>query len=161
MTDHPKPDFVYRGVSKEMYDRTNGRLVPKAPGPRETTFLRDGSVRRTRGADPQDLGAVRDTSVINTILRHQLHQAGYPTPGISTSPHFANAKTYALYSAASGVVYKIDVSKFQEHGVSAFAIADFVPVPSVPDDEEILLFAKDNGALPSEIVVDLIKVTKP
>lgn len=155
------PEFLYRGVRESMY-RANPRLLnPKKPGSEiATVFQRDGSVPRTRGSDPRDLGAIRDYSITNTVLLHQLRQAGYETPGISTTPHFENARKYALYVESTGFIYRIATERLGASGVRAYIVADFVPVPSVPEDEEVLLIAEDGGTLPPEIIDDVIEVRR-
>jgi hypothetical protein len=143
-----------------MHVRDAGRLAPKAPGLIETSFARDGSVPRTRGGDPRDLGATRSPSVTNTVLKQQLRQAGYPTCGVSTTPCQENARRYALHSEADGYVYVIDTAKLPTAKVMACPVLEFVPVPSVPGDEEVVLFAEDGGALPPEIIVEVIRVSR-
>jgi hypothetical protein len=156
------PKQLYRGVKESMHRSTGGILAPKQiGGARETVFDRSGNVPRTRGADPRDLGAVRDYSVVNTVLLQQLRQQGYPTSFVSTTPHQANAEKYALYAEDTGVIYVIDTDRLAAGGVEAVIVADFVPVPSVPGDEEILLRAANGGALPSHIVIAILPVKRP
>ena len=158
MTTVPAPAFLYRGVSASMHRRDAGRLIPKASGPIETTFSRDGSVSRTRGADPRDAGATRYPSVTNGVLQHQLHQAGYPDCGISTTPHFEKAREYALHAESTGVIYVIDTALLETARVTALSVRDFVPTPSAPADDEVLLVADRGGSLPPDIIVDVVSV---
>jgi hypothetical protein len=156
------PKQIYRGVKESIHRSTGGILAPKKiHSPRETVFDRSGSVYRTRGADPRDLGAVRDYSVVNTVLLQQLRQQGYPTSFVSTTPHQANAEIYALFEEVTGFIYVIDTDRLAAAAVEALIVADFIPVPSVPGDEEILLRAADGGALPSDIIVATLPVKRP
>jgi hypothetical protein len=155
------PLFLFRGVKRTLHDQNGGRLVPKEIyGQIETVFTRDDSIPRTRGGDPRDLGAKRIESIENTILKHQLRQRGYPTSGVSTTPFAANAKKYALHTEAHGYIYKIDVAKCDIAKVRVCRVADFIPVPSVPDDEEYVLFAVDGGILPDEIIAETLEVVR-
>src|SRR5262249_41199892 len=101
---------------------------------------------------------VRDYSVVNTVLLQQLHQQGYPTSFVSTTPHQANAEKYALHSEDTGVIYVIDTDRLAAAGVEAIIVADFIPGPSVPGDAEVLLRAADGGALPSGIIAAILPV---
>lgn len=155
------PKLLYRGVKASMHQSTGGTLGPKSPGGvRATAFDRSGSVPRTRGADPRDSGAVRDYSVTNTILLHQLRQEGHATSFISTTPKQANAEKYALFEEDTGVIYVIDADRLAAAGVEALLVKDFVPVPSILDDEEIVLRAKDGGSLPSTIIAGVLSVRR-
>jgi hypothetical protein len=155
------PGLVYRGMKISMYESTGGVLVPKiVGGPRSTVFDRSGTVTRTRGGDLRDLGAARDFAVGNTVLLHQLRQKGHPTSFVSTTPRKANAEKYALYEEDSGVVYVIDTSRLAAWGVEALLVKDFVPVPSIPDDEEIMLRARDGGSLPPGIITEILAVKR-
>jgi len=41
--------------------------------------------------------------------------------------------------------------------VAIFDVNEIVPAPSVPEDQEFILVARDFGVLPSEIVIDIIE----
>jgi hypothetical protein len=79
---------------------------------------------------------------------------------VSTTPHQENAEKYALYEEDVGVIYVIDTDRLGAWDVEALLVADFVPVPSVPGDEEVVLRAKDGGQLPSDIIVAILSVKK-
>lgn len=155
------PEFLFRGVGKTRDERNGGKLRPKnADEPAETVFDRSGSVFRTRGEDPVDAGAVRSETLINTILKHQLRRQGYPSSFVSTTPSQENAEKYALHADDEGVVYKIKVACLTDAGVKAYEVEDYVPVPTVPEDQEVVLRASDGGTLPEEIITERIPVRR-
>jgi hypothetical protein len=55
-------------------------------------------------------------------------------------------------------VYKIDTELLEKCGVSAYSVSEHATAPAIPDDEEVILVAKDFGPLPSEIVVEVFEV---
>jgi hypothetical protein len=42
--------------------------------------------------------------------------------------------------------------------VSVYEVATIVPHPSIPEDEEVVLVAKEYGCLPKEIVVEIREI---
>jgi hypothetical protein len=79
---------------------------------------------------------------------------------VSTTPHRANAEKYALFEEDTGVVYVIDTDRLAGAGVEALLVKDFVSVPSIPGDEEIVLRASDGGALSSGIIIEIVTVKR-
>jgi len=95
-------------------------------------------------------------SVANSVVTHQWKQRGaFPTSGISTSPLFERARYYALHDRQydSGRVLEFDVSILTSLGVSAYRVADYVPFPAVPEDDEFILVAPGGGLIPESAVV--------
>lgn len=80
-----------------------------------------------------------------------------PTSGVSTTPYKARAEYYALAGGAgkTGVVYVIDTSVLVPNHVRQYDVNAIVPMPSVPEDEEVILVADDYGALPPEIITQI------
>ena len=145
--------YLYRGVNEKLYATSKGILHPKGCNPFTYTHIADGSVKA-------DGSATAGSSEQNAVLRHQLHQAGFPTSGISTTPVFERANFYATRGGkyATGFVYKIDKSLFKKFGIKEYIVLKWIPHPSIPEDKEVILVSQDFGPLPSEIVVDIIKV---
>lgn len=143
--------YLYRGVSADMHEAQKGELRPKlfTPFSRNPEFGRDEWGNCFWG----------DTS-LNAVVEHQRHQAGYPTSGISTTPHFERARFYATcgHKLQNGYIYTIARDRCYTHGVTLYVVNDIVPQPSVIDDDEVILVASDFGILPSEIVIDVIKL---
>lgn len=144
--------YLYRGVNSELYQRTDGRLVPRGFGPFEYTFRADGTIKA-------DGSATLGPSVQNAILRHELSQEGFPTAGISTTPNLERARFYATAGGryAKGYIFKIDRTLLEKMGVREYVVADWIPYPSVPEDAEVILVARDCGPLPSNIFVAVIE----
>jgi hypothetical protein len=145
--------YLYRGVSNELYEKTQGRLVPKLPETFAYCFTSGESIASGEG--------VCGTSEVNAVIRHQLDQAGFPTSGISTTPHFARARFYALGGGAYSVGYvcKLDRELFALNHVREFVVAEYTVRPAVPQDDEVILVAADTGELPRGVTVEVIRVT--
>ena len=58
---------------------------------------------------------------------------------------------------SNGFVYKINQSALHAHGVVEYVVAQFC-VPSVPDDDEVILVVKTGAHLPVALVVEVITV---
>jgi hypothetical protein len=144
--------YLYRGVSTELYKKNNGKLIPKSSDAFLYAF-KYGDSKNKYGS-----GGSYGISSANAVLRHQLDQEGYPTSGISTTPHFERARTYATYGGVLGYVYKIDRHLLDGNGVKQWLVAQFVVQPSIPEDDEVILVANDFGALPDIIVVEIVPV---
>jgi hypothetical protein len=130
-----------------MHEGSGGRLLPKTAA----AFVREPEW----GADEWG-NCFWGKNAENAVVHHQQHQAGYPTSGISTTPHFERALFYATEGGkhSVGYVYVIDTDRCREHGVSLYVVNDIVPQPSIPEDEEVILVASDFGALPPEIIIE-------
>lgn len=144
--------YLYRGVSECMHNRNQGKLRPKIFSEFEYTFKLSEGLCLNNGAK---LGNTLD----NAVIRHQLRQEGFPTSGISTTPFFERAKYYATVAGKyPGYIYKIDRKVLASHGVKEFIVADYTDSPSVPEDQEVILVAKDFGVLPDTIITERIYV---
>lgn len=148
--------FLYRGVNADMHRLGKG-VQPKQQGPFEY------SPPYGDPEAPYGSGWTYGKSGANAVVRHQLHQAGHPTSGVSTTPVFGRAVVYATHCADGGqcqvgYVYKIDRCKLQQHGVTEFVVAAYTVNPSVPEDEEVILVGLDNGPLPQEVIVEVLEV---
>lgn len=149
MTD----SFLFRGVSDAFNLANNGRLKPKAAGPFRYTF---------HWGEPGikwDSGGTWGSSSTNAVIRHQLNQEGFPTSGISTTPHLSRAIFYTRGSSgkAGGFVFKIDRLALAQHGVSEFVVAQ-ICAPSVPEDDEVILVLPGLEHLPPEVIVEVLTV---
>ena len=143
--------YLYRGISKSLHEKLKGQLLPKTTSPFIYTFhLNEGF--------HFDSGAKLDASEANAVIRHQLKQAGFPTCGISTTPHFDRARFYATFRSINGFVYEIDRTLLKAHDVREYVVAQYVHYPSVPEDDEVILVASDNGPVPQDIVTKIIPV---
>ena len=145
-------NFLYRGVSKDLHKKNEGKLVPKGRQfkshlyPSEYLFPSD---RLIIGESEQ-----------NAAINHQI--GGQRDAGISTTPIFDRAKYYATHIndliTTDGCVYVIDRSKLGKFGIEEKIVSELVEYPKIPEDEEVILVAKDRGVLPSGIVVETMEV---
>ena len=141
---------LYRGVNAEMHLTFGGELRPKEMYP----FLKSPEFGLAEYGN-----AFWGENVQNAVVQHQQHQAGYPTSGVSTTTHYERAKFYATSGGKQpyGFVYVIAIELLEPAGVTAYIVNDIVPMPSVPDDDEVILVAKNFGSLQQEIIVDVLK----
>ncbi|UCM44573.1 hypothetical protein [Aeromonas dhakensis] len=82
-------EYLYRGVSEDLYEKLNGRLTPKKHNEKFATFVCAGEPHAVCGS-----GVECGESSLNSVILHQWEQLGLPTAGISTSPHKERAKIY-------------------------------------------------------------------
>lgn len=133
-----------------MHAAFGGELRPKEEKP----FLRSPEFGRAEWGN-----AFWGESTQNAVIEHQQHQAGYPTSGVSTTPLLERAKFYATNGGKSplGYIYVISFEALKSEGVTAYVVNEIVPMPSVPEDEEVILVAREFGSLPRNIVVEIIE----
>lgn len=146
----PAAYYLYRGVSAEMHEAQRGELRPKqfAPFTRAPEYGRDEYNNCFWGNSPS-----------NAVVEHQRHQAGYPTSGVSTTPHLDRAQFYATRGGelSVGYIYVIDQNQCCAHGVTLYVVNSIVPQPSIVEDEEVILVAQDFGVIPSGVVIDVVR----
>lgn len=143
--------FLYRGVSLEMHNQSNGVLSPKG-----TSF--EGISHFDQGFH-FDQGLTFDESEENAVVEHQRNSNCYPTSGVSTTPHWDRAKKYATRNGTQdGIVYKLDRSKFPKYGIKEYVVKDYTNFPHIPEDDEVILVHEDHGNLPKDIIVEIIEV---
>jgi hypothetical protein len=145
--------YLYRGVNPQLHKEAGGKLIPKESGKPFKRFVYYGEAYY---GDGQTYGE----SETNAVIMHQIDSSKYPSSGISTTPILENAKLYATHNGkhASGYVYKIDTQLLEAAHVKAYPVDDHAVQPTIPGDKEIILVAEDFGALPNEIVVEVIEV---
>ena len=144
-------NLLYRGVSETTHQTPGAALRPKETA----AFARHASWDKAAW-DESDWG----DSIHNGVVEHQLDQAGFPTSGISTTPHLQRAIFYATHGgkAPVGYVYVIDRTRLNAHHIQAHVVSEQVTHPSVPVDDEVILVARDYGPLAAEIVIEVRRV---
>ena len=149
MTDR----YLYRGVSARMYADTGGIIRP-----RKTDAFTYSFHWGERGAK-YNSGIKYGESEANAVVRHQLNQEGFPTSGVSTTPHYERAVVYARGKGgtSNGYVYRIDRDRLTDFDIREFVVAEYVKEPSIPEDDEVILVTPDGGAVPAEIA-DVLKI---
>jgi hypothetical protein len=143
--------LLYRGVSEELHVKLNGELRPKKCHIFSSSPKWDIS---------QWDKVYWEESERNAVIEHQQNQVGYPTSGISTTPHIERAKFYATHGGkySTGYIYVIDRAQCEELGIKVFIVNEVVPLPSVVIDDEVILVAKDFGVLPHSIIIEILKI---
>jgi hypothetical protein len=116
--------FLYRGVSRALFDATHGGLVPKIRFPFKVV-LEGGA---TTYVDPQ--------------------------MGLSTTPHQDRAEYYALGGGMykSGVVYVFDRAKLHEYAVTAYSLCRTEVHSWAVDDDEVILVCEGHRAIPAGLI---------
>lgn len=144
-------ELLYRGVNEKLYIKLNGELQPK--------ICRQFSSSPLWGKAQWD-NAYWGESEKNEVIEHQQDQAGYHTSGISTTPHLERATFYATQGGkhSTGYIYVINRALCEALGISVYVVNEIVPIPSVILDEEVVLVAKDFGALPNSIIIEVRKI---
>jgi hypothetical protein len=90
------------------------------------------------------------------VRQHQWNQNGFPTRGISTTPHIDRARFYAQ---ANKVIVKIDRESLADHGIKEYVVAEVIDFGiAVPEDDEVILVKDNDGLFPKEIIVEVIHV---
>lgn len=148
--------FLFRGVNVELHRLNGGKLIPKAQGKPFKSHAYWGD------AEWND-GSVWGESERNTVIQHQRDSSKHKTSGVSATPSFENACQYATPNGkySTGVVYKIDSSLLEKYEVTSYEVEEHATQPAIPGDKEVILVAKDFGALPTEIVVEVSEVSLP
>lgn len=146
-------DFLFRGVSEAFHRDNGGLLRPKVRGPFTYGFHWD------EPGFTWDSGVTWDSTPTNAVIRHQFDQQGFPTSGISTTPHLERAMFYARgpSGTAGGYVFKIDRRALASEGIEQFVVSEFC-TPSVPEDDEVILVVRNGLHLPAAVVVEVIEI---
>ena len=142
--------FLYRGYGLPRFKNPQEALTPKLKGDFAYTNRFDGTWCF-------DGSANFGHSSRNAVLRHQLNQQGYPTSGISTTPHKSRAAIYALGRKRcymQGMILVIDRTMLNAFDIREHVVSDTVASPSIPEDDEVILVSISGGPLPIEIVFD-------
>lgn len=148
--------YLYRGISEEIHKKREG-LQPKG-----ASFYRGIIIgERQEGGDGFVIGEGKvGNSIDNAVIAHQRDSGAFPSSGVSTTPFFARAKIYATHKGKQekGFVYKIDRVLLVEKGVVEHRVADYTQYSEIPEDDEVVLVSNNNGALPQEIVIEVISI---
>jgi hypothetical protein len=147
--------YLFRGENRALYEANGGRLIPKAVGqPFKTDTYFGGDVYFGDGS-------VYGESERNAIIQHQRGSTRHPTSGVSTTPFYENARSYATHCGkySEGYVFKIDTELLEKCGVTSYAVEEHAEKPKIPGDKEVILVSSDFSALPQQIVVEVEKVT--
>jgi len=144
------PDnLLYRALRNEEVE-AGIVLIPKGQGPFAVDPRLDIDTRLPFVLGPTDEHAVR---------QHQWQQDGFPTKGISTTPHFERA---CIYAESNRIIVVIDRRLFDEYGIREYhvntVLGTFPEDIAVPEDDEVIIVYDNDGTLPREIIVDIINL---
>ncbi len=150
--------FLYRGVNKELHKENDGKL--KVKGDKFThMFYPSDHLYPSRSIF---VGECEQNAVVTHQFAELRTEQEFRSAGISTTPILERAKYYATHISDSvttdGYVYVIDRSKLDKLEVEQKIVSELVEFPRKPEDEEVILVAKNRGDLPTEIVVETIEV---
>lgn len=144
---------LYRGVSEQKHQADGGRLIPAGHNIEivmQRNDLASGAEIRRDGTFQ------RVPSEANTVNGHHLVSGIHGGCFISTSESFKIAVKFATNEGRTdGVVYVLDDSTFQTHGVVSKKVQD----PRYPSEEEVSIRAADGGEIPQAVIIGVINVT--
>jgi hypothetical protein len=151
--------YLYRGVSRELHEQNNGELKPK--GNQFThVFYPDEHLYPSESIF---CGECEQNATVKHQLGDQVAEQGFRSAGISTTPILSRARYYATHlndlTTTDGFVYVIDRGTLGGFGIEEEVVSELVKEPRVPEDEEVILVARDRGDLPQDIIVDIQEVT--
>lgn len=145
--------MLYRGVRLEMHRALEGRISPRGDQievvPRyDGTWSYDGTFTYGYSED-------------NAARAHHIENGKWGGCFVSTTRNYEVAKYFATTDAqglsCQGVVYFIDDSLFDLHGVVSKSFDD----PLYPEEEEVSIRASDAGDIPTSVIVDIREVGCP
>jgi hypothetical protein len=94
----------------------------------------------------------------HAVRQHQWQQRGFPTRGVSTTPHLHRARLYAKHR----VIAVVSRNLLPGFGIEEFAVNDWLgrhPEDiACAEDEEVILVAGTLGPLPAEIIERLVNL---
>jgi len=151
--------FLYRGESKEMYEKNSGQLIPRG---NEFTHVFTPS-DHLHPSKSIFVGECEQNAVVTHQSGELMAEQRFQSAGISTTPIFERARFYATHNrdlkTTDGWVFIINRNRLAEFGIEEKIVSDLVEFPSIPEDREVILVAKDRGTLPKEIIVQVLEVT--
>lgn len=138
--------YLYRALRAIEIEAGN-ILIPKSQDPFKGEIKIEVDTRF-----PWTFGATE----AHAVNQHQWKQNGFPTRGISTTPHLERARFYAQ---ANKVIVKIERSQFSKYRIREYVVKEWVALVldiAIPEDDEIILVQEVDGAFPKEIICDVI-----
>ena len=147
--------YLYRGVNEEKYDELKGKLSPKKLFQKFSSHVCCDAPHASCGS-----GVTCGESNLNSVILHQWKQKGYPTSGISSTPHYERAKFYALHGgdAKKGYVFKLLIEALKSCGVAIYNVNKLINAPYILEDDEHILVEKNFGPIPDIAIVDILIV---
>jgi hypothetical protein len=95
----------------------------------------------------------------HAVRQHQWQQKGYPTRGISTTPHLERAKYYAHENK---IIVRINRSLLRENQIKEYVVNDLLgPFPqdiACPEDDEVILVQNQNSEWSKSIIDQVLRL---
>ena len=92
------------------------------------------------------------------VRQHQWQQKGFPTSGVSTTPHLERAKYYAKNYK---IIVKINRYSLKKYGIKEYIVKDWLGEHpedmAIPEDDEVILVYKNGDKFPKEIIEEILK----
>ena len=150
--------FLYRGMDKEMYKSTKGKLIPfgtvdiAALCPSENLFPSEKLFPGTHQANAVDKH--------QNPLRYNEDNFKKNSAYLSTTPNLERAKYYATRgNTLSGYVFKIDREILAQYEIEEFIVAEIATSITMPEDDEVLLKPFPSGSVLHErVIVEVLEV---
>lgn len=147
---------LFRGVSMDPFSLRDA-LLPRSPGVRFASEACCGDPHAICGS-----GVECDESAFNSVIGHQWQQEGvwWKTSGLSTTPSYERARSYALRHGQPlvGRIIELDTSDFELLGIRAYSVNRIATLPATPEDDEYILVAQDLRGIPEKSVVRIHEV---
>ena len=135
---------LYRGLRKEEVEARV--LIPKGIATFEDLRLAMANADRSI--------TIRNFGKSHAV---QSHINGWlPSQGISTS---IKEKIARHYAGPGGHVARIAVSKLAAYNIDQIYVKEHLPIDQIlkPDDEEVILWRKQPGPFPAEIIIEIYR----
>ena len=141
-------NLLYRGVNPVFYKKYNGKITPKE----NKEFIKPAEYGRAEYGNNE-----YGKTILNAVIEHQQHQAGYSTSGISTTPILERAIYYATHGGEYeyGYIYIIDRDLCPLNNIKIYDVNSTIRFPSVPEDDEVILVDESNCNLINKVVIDI------
>lgn len=148
-------DYLYRGINVQQYQSLIRTCTLQPQGHEfalviyhDGTFKHDGSF--TFGKSQQ-----------NAVAAHQTNSNIHKTSGISTTPHLHRAIYYALngYQNSIGYILSFNRYKLIENKIELFIVKDYVPNPTIAENDEVIIRAKNDSAINLSIIESIKRIT--
>jgi len=96
----------------------------------------------------------------HAVRQHQWKQNGFPTRGVSTTPHIERARFYAQKNKVIVVINRKLLSKYE---IKEYMVKEWLSAldVAVPEDDEVILIMKEDGSFPKEIIAEIIHLDLP
>jgi len=141
-------NYLYRGVSKELDSKLNGKLISK--GNKEKLSINIGQPKIQIGQFI--IGEAEE----NTVRLHHIESGLDNGCAISTTTSLKVAKEFATnQSSTDGYVYYINRNKLKEYGIKEIVFED----PLFFNEVEVSLIVEKCKEIPSEIIERKIEIS--